>query len=69
MNHNQIVYLMHLIEFVDLSDGLPAELAIHPNVNKSWPAKRDFLTGTVDRILKKYEPVKTIDMARHYAEA
>ncbi len=69
MGHGQIVYLMHLIEFVDMTDGLPDRLAVHPNVKKPWRSKCDFLGETLDRIMEKYEPVKTLDYVRHYHEA
>ena len=52
-----LMYLFHIIEFVDLSDGLPEELAAHPNVNMSVREKMKRSAGIVSRLMERYELV------------
>ena len=59
MNQTQIVYLIHLIEFVDLTDGVPFALKVHPNLQKPASAKIAFLEETMRILNEKYEPRRT----------
>lgn len=56
-----VVYLFHLIEFVDFSDGIPAELKIHPNLKTPAIKKIHILRNIVQKLQKKYQPLKTLD--------
>ena len=50
-----LMYLFHIIEFMDLSDGVPEELAVHPNVNMPVRDKLKKSTDIVSRLIKRYE--------------
>lgn len=59
MDCGYFVYLFHIIEFVDMSDGIPKELCRHPNVDTAFEKKLKFFESLVKRILKKYSCVRT----------
>lgn len=50
-----MMYLFHIIEFMDLTDGIPTELAVHPNVNMSVRDKLSRSKSIVSHLLKRYE--------------
>ena len=56
-----VVYLMHLIEFVDFSDGIPVELKVHPNLKTPAVKKIQILRGIVRGLQKQYSALKTMD--------
>lgn len=64
MHRPLVVYLIHLIEFVGLDDGVPSELSMHPNLTKSVPKKIDFLKKTIRGLKKHYDP----DRADRFAD-
>jgi len=53
-----MMYLFHIIEFMDLSDGLPAELAVHPNVKMSVRDKLAKSKAIVSNLLERHEWVR-----------
>ncbi len=53
-----LVYLIHLIELVDESDGVPRALRVHPTVRMSWRKKILALEETLDQLCKKYRPMR-----------
>jgi peptidoglycan/xylan/chitin deacetylase (PgdA/CDA1 family) len=57
-----LVYLFHLIEFVDLSDGLPSELRRHPNVQTSVNTKIRLMKETLSLLAGRYEIQPTRDV-------
>jgi hypothetical protein len=56
-----LVYLFHLIEFVDLSDGLPSELRRHPNVRTKVTDKIRLMKETLSLLARRYEIQQTRD--------
>ena len=54
-----MMYLFHSIEFMDLSDGLPEELAVHPNVKMPVRDKLGRSRAILSNLLKRYEWVRT----------
>lgn len=67
MNQPVLVYLIHLIEFVDLTDGIPGELRVHPNVKTLASKKIAFLEQTIRLLLKKYEALRADEFTRELA--
>ena len=57
MNQPYFVYLVHLVEFTDLSDGLPPQLRAHPNVRTETAVKLNALRDTILSIMKRYRIV------------
>lgn len=53
-----LMYLFHIIEFMDLSDGVPEELSVHPNVRMSVRNKREMSGRIVSSLLERYEVVR-----------
>jgi len=66
MNQPYFVYLVHLVEFTDLSDGLPAELGVHPNVRTAATVKIRALAETIGRITARYRIVTSSDAVRDF---
>lgn len=56
-----LVYLFHLIEFVDSSDGLPSELRRHPNVQTGVTDKIRLMKETLSILARRYEFQRTKD--------
>jgi peptidoglycan/xylan/chitin deacetylase (PgdA/CDA1 family) len=56
-----LVYLFHLIEFVDLSDGLPDAIRRHPNVQVSVRDKIQRMNAIVSQLRQRYEVQRTTD--------
>ena len=50
-----MMYLFHIIEFMDLSDDLPAELAVHPNVKMPVRDKLGKSKAIMSNLLERYE--------------
>lgn len=69
MRQPHVVYLVHLVEFVDLSDGLPAALRVHPGVRTAAAVKTRALEATIEMLKKRYRVVTTADVARAFREA
>jgi peptidoglycan/xylan/chitin deacetylase (PgdA/CDA1 family) len=66
MNEPYFVYLVHLVEFTDLSDGLPAPLGVHPNVRTAAAVKIRTLADTIGRITARYRIVRSADAVRDF---
>lgn len=56
-----LVYLFHLIEFVDLSDEVPWELRRHPNIQIKAKDKVRFMSETLSLLSRRYEIKGTSD--------
>jgi peptidoglycan-N-acetylglucosamine deacetylase len=54
-----LVYLFHIIEFMDMTDGIPKELALHPNITKSLKTKIDASKAILENLKKRYQVTKT----------
>ncbi len=54
-----IVYLMHLIEFADINDDIPQELQIHPNMKVDVSKKLDILEDIIVKICTHFTPMRT----------
>ena len=61
INRDCLVYLFHLIEFVDLNDDIPKELSIHPNLNTPIENKIKNSKLILNNLLKRYDCVRTKD--------
>ena len=69
MNEPYFVYLVHLVEFTDLSDGLPAQLGVHPNVKTDACVKVTALKNTIRQIMRRYQIVGTAEVVRAFKAA
>ncbi len=56
-----LVYRFHLIEFVDLSEGLPGALRRHPNVHLSVKEKIGRMKATLSQLAQRYDVQRTTD--------
>lgn len=54
-----IVYLFHIIEFMDLKDNLPKELKLHPNLKTPLDIKLRRSDIIINNLCKHYELIKT----------
>ena len=68
MSQPYIVYLFHLIEFVDLNDGIPTELRIHPNVKMEIKEKLKAMQDTIMLMTKNRQVVRTDEFVRHFKD-
>ena len=57
-----IIYLCHIIEFMDITDFIPKELIVHPNIKTSASLKIQKTEKYLSNLMKRYEPVKTRDL-------
>jgi peptidoglycan-N-acetylglucosamine deacetylase len=55
INRPYMMYLFHIIEFMDLSDGLPAGLVAHPNVRMPVRDKLRRSKAVMSNLLERYE--------------
>ncbi|MBA3338376.1 MAG: polysaccharide deacetylase family protein [Geodermatophilaceae bacterium] len=70
VNRPFLVYLFHLIEFVDLSDrSVPDELKVHPNVSTPVATKLGRTRQTMTALLRRLEPDRTADFVEALAGA
>jgi hypothetical protein len=60
-NQPYLVYLFHLIEFVDMSDGMPSELRRHPNIHITVSDKIRRMKRTLSLLARRYEIRRTAD--------
>lgn len=65
---NCLVYLFHLIEFCDLSDGVPQALRIHPNLSTPVAVKTARMRDTLRRLRGRYRVERTDRFAEGYRE-
>lgn len=59
MRLNFFVYLMHLIDFIDLTDKVPPSLCCHPNLKTSVLRKIDILKRIILGITERYQDRRT----------
>jgi peptidoglycan/xylan/chitin deacetylase (PgdA/CDA1 family) len=57
-----LIYLFHIIEFMDLNDNIPEELVIHPNLKTPVAKKISRSEHIIINLLKRYELIKTEDL-------
>ena len=63
INKENLIYLFHIIEFIDMSDdGIPSELSIHPNIKKSVSTKMIQSEKLLSNLLERYSCLKTRDL-------
>jgi peptidoglycan/xylan/chitin deacetylase (PgdA/CDA1 family) len=60
-----IMYLFHIIEFMDLSDGVPKELAVHPNIKTPVKNKLQNSERILSNLARQYMPIA----ARSYVDS
>lgn len=54
-----IVYLFHIIEFMDMTDCIPEELAVHPNIKIPVKIKMEKSGKLFSNLAERYEPTST----------
>jgi peptidoglycan-N-acetylglucosamine deacetylase len=64
-----VVYLVHLVEFVDLSDGLPPALRVHPSISTATAAKVRALEATIGRLERRYHIATGDEVVRAFRNA
>ena len=68
MRQPYVVYLFHLIEFVDLADGIPGELSVHPNLSTPFERKLATMEKAIQAILQNYQSVLSSDFAQEFSQ-
>jgi hypothetical protein len=53
------VYLIHLTEFIDLTDNVPPSLCCHPNLKTAASRKRQILKRIILGITERYQNIRT----------
>ena len=69
MSQPHLVYLIHLVEFTDLSDGLPTQLGVHPNARTETAVKLHALRSTILSIMTRYRIVTSAQAVRDFKAA
>jgi hypothetical protein len=59
IKRKHMVYLFHAIEFIDMSDNIPLELSIHPNIKIPVSKKMERSGKIINKLLERYNPVST----------
>jgi peptidoglycan/xylan/chitin deacetylase (PgdA/CDA1 family) len=59
INRPYISYLFHIIEFMDITDGIPIELKRHPNVSTSVSEKLRKSGIIISSLMERYELIST----------
>lgn len=59
-----VVYLFHLVEFMDMSDGLPGAVSAHPNLKVRAGKKIAKSNQILNELKKKYKPASTMRFLR-----
>lgn len=62
-----LVYLFHIIEFMDLTDDIPEELSMHPNLKIPLKTKIGRSKKILDRLMKRYISSGTRELVREMA--
>ena len=60
------VYLMHLTEFIDLTDNVPPSLCCHPNLKRAVSRKRQILKRIILGITERYQNIRTDLFLKRY---
>jgi len=68
INKPVLVYLFHIVEFMDLSDLIPDELKVHPNLKTPLSKKIRKSENIMINLLKRYDLMKTRDFVRQFKE-
>lgn len=66
VRNSYLLYLLHLIEFVDLSDRVPSILQIHPNLAMNINKKTSIMCNVINLLKQKYETVRTDIYVENY---
>jgi hypothetical protein len=61
INKENLVYLFHIIEFMDMQDNIPKELSIHPNLSTPVKIKIDKSGKLISNLLNRYKLSSTRD--------
>lgn len=59
INKPYMNYLFHIIEFMDLSDGIPKELGLHPSIKIPAKVKMQKSGKLLSNLITRYEPTCT----------
>ena len=59
LRKDNIVYLFHIIEFMDMTDFIPKELAVHPNTKIPVKEKIHISGKLLSNLTERYEPICT----------
>lgn len=59
IKRKKLVYLFHAIEFMDITDNLPPELSVHPNLKTPLDVKLERSGKIINDLLKRYEHIST----------
>lgn len=68
IQRSHLVYLMHFIEFADLSDDLPQALGIHPNIKVPYQRKLKLTQALFDKLLRRFESIETTKVVSSYEQ-
>lgn len=66
INRMCLVYLFHIIEFMDLSDNIPFELKVHPNLKTPVNKKIELSEKILTNLGNRYELIRTSDLVENY---
>ncbi len=61
-----LVYLFHIIEFTDLTDKIPKELIVHPNLKTPVNEKINSSREIIKTLCNQYELTKTSNLLKQY---
>jgi peptidoglycan/xylan/chitin deacetylase (PgdA/CDA1 family) len=64
IKRSNIVYLFHIIEFMDMTDNIPGELSIHPNLKRPVKEKINKSYQFLDNLLNHYEHIPTKQLVK-----
>ena len=60
------MYLLHIIEFMDMSDFIPNELSVHPNIRTPVSNKIQKSKKILSNLVKQYELTSTRDFVMSF---
>jgi hypothetical protein len=66
MRQPVVIYLIHLIEFADMDDGLHAGLKVHPNLSKNYATKSGILKNFILQLKQRYKVQRTDDFVSRF---
>lgn len=64
INRPVLVYLFHIIEFMDLTDEIPKEISMHPNLKIPVKTKINKSKKILDQLMKRYDAAGTREVVR-----
>lgn len=65
INRSHLVYLFHIIEFMDVTDNVPKELIVHPNLKRPLKEKLKLSEDIISNLYKRYELKQTADFVNN----